>query len=399
MPSFQYAAQDRFGIKIKGVADAPSQRDLSELLSKRGFTLISAESKTAKAKRNFVRVNRRDLIDLTHNLAMLESSGVPLFEGLTDLAEQVENAQMQPIFNELVADVARGKPLSEAMSKFPGVFPPIYIHIISAGEKSGSLDHVLERLAHHLEWKNSVRGLVKQMLIYPSILLTAVLGLVIFLLVFLIPRLMGIYASSKVELPKPTQILIAAADFLTQYGIFLLSGAVFAVIGLLIYRKSKAGRIHIDQIVLGLPWIGPVARKASAAQFAATLSTLYRAGVDLEQALEITSEVVENGAMSHAIKKAQAKVLAGTPLSEAIKSTNQFQPLVSRMIAIGERAGKLEEALGKVVIFYDREVPAAVKRFMSFIEPAITIVAGFVVGFIVLCAILPIFKLFDAIKR
>lgn len=400
MPSFQYAAVDRLGIQIKGTAEAPSRNDLEEILSARGFTLVSAQ---AKAPRNNkvrnVSIKRKDLVDLTHNLAILEASGVPLFEGLTDLAEQVENPQLKAIFSELVSDVGRGKPLSEAMGRYPSVFPPIYVHVVRAGEQSGALDQVLQRLAEHLEWRDSVRGLVKQMLIYPTILFTAVTGLVVFLLTFLIPRLIGIYASSGVKLPVPTRVLITTAGFLQAHWIWLATLAFLAITTLIVACNLPAGRLVVDSILLRIPWIGTVVRKVSAAQFAATLSTLYRAGVDLQQAMDITASVVENAAMARAVRQAKDKIIGGTPLSEAVKSTNQFQPLVTRMIAIGERAGRLEEALGKVVAFYDREVPAAVKRFMAIIEPGITIFAGLVVGFIVLCAILPIFKLFEALKH
>ncbi len=401
MPAFEYAAVDRAGIRIHGVSDSASRKELTEMLEAHGFTLVSAKSKTSekKTKTYSAKMSRRDLIDLTYNIAILEASGVPLFEGLTDLSEQVDNPQVKAIFNELVSDVGRGLSLSEAMGRFHNIFPPLYIHVVKAGEQSGALDQVLSRLAEHLEWRDSIRGLVKQLLIYPTVLMCAVTGLVIFLLSFLIPRLMQIYSSTKVALPVPTQILIAISNFLRDNWFTLVGAVVALVSAFVITRNTTKGRLIIDNFILRIPIVGPVVRKVAASQFAATLATLYRAGVDLEQALEITSGVIENKAMSKAVKEAQERVLTGVPLSEAIKSTKQFQPLVNRMIAIGEKAGRLEEALGKVVAFYDREVPRAVKRFMALIEPAITIIAGFIVGFIILCAMLPIFKLFDALKR
>lgn len=401
MPAFEYAAVDRAGIRIHGVSDSASRKELTEMLEAHGFTLVSAKSKASatKSKTYSAKMSRRDLIDFTYNIAILEASGVPLFEGLTDLSEQVENPQLKAIFNELVADVGRGLSLSEAMGRFHNIFPPLYIYVVKAGEQSGALDQVLSRLAEHLEWRDSIRGLVKQLLIYPTVLMCAVTGLVIFLLSFLIPRLMQIYSSTKVALPVPTQVLIALSNFIRDNWFALAGVAVALVSAFVITRNTNKGRLAIDHFILRIPIVGPVVRKVAASQFAATLATLYRAGVDLEQALEITSGVIENKAMSKAVKEAQERVLTGVPLSEAIKGTKQFQPLVNRMIAIGEKAGRLEEALGKVVGFYDREVPRAVKRFMSLIEPAITIIAGFIVGFIILCAMLPIFKLFEALRK
>jgi type IV pilus assembly protein PilC len=397
--SFRYQALDSRGVRLHGVTEATTASDLANLLAARGFTMLRAEEVAHGGRGWEGRVPRRELIDFTHNLATLESSGIPLYDGLHDLAEESARAPLGPVIRELEADVGRGRRLSEAMARFPRTFSPVYREVVGAGESAGSLPEVLRRLAEHLEWRESVRGLVRQMLVYPTVLALAVVGLVVFLVTFLVPRLSEVYRSAGVQLPAPTRALLLVTDLFTRHALFLVGAVILLAGGLGAAGRSEEGRVLLSRLALRLPRIGSLLRKVAAAQFASTLSTLYRAGIDLRSALETTAGVLENRAMRRAVREAARRLLSGAPLAEAVRATGAFQPLVTRMIAVGERAGRVDEAFDRIVAYYDRDVPAVVRRFLAFVEPCLTVCAGLVVGFVVLAALLPVFRLFEAVRR
>ncbi|MBI1850126.1 MAG: type II secretion system F family protein [Planctomycetes bacterium] len=402
MPTFKYKAIDATGRQASGSLSARTEGDLAAQLDDLGLYLLTATTAEGAARSKRVYgggVSKRELIGFSHDLVLLFSSGVPLLEGLKELVVEIDNPNFARVLDDVRQRLEDGDSLSQAMSRYPRVFPDTYVSMVAAGEASGSMEKVLQNVVAHLEWHEENKGVIVQALIYPCILFTAVIGLILLLLTFLLPRIANVFEQARVELPKPTLILLAISHFLCADWPYLVGGIVACVVTFLLMRRTRKGRLAIDGALLRVPFFGELSRKVGAATFCHTLGVLTQAGVAVPQALEIVSKVLKNAVLSAAVARASKGIQDGGTLTDSIKETNVFQPLVIRMMGVGERTGNLEEALTKVNEYYDRIVPQAVKRFVALLEPAIIVFAGLVVGFIVLCTLLPIFRLMQAIKH
>lgn len=401
MPTYSYKALDAQGKATSGKLVANDEVELIEALEKRGCFLLESSAKSEMfSSRKVYRgsIRRRELIDFTHNLVLILTSGIPIREGLLEMSGEFENPGFRKVLVDVGNRINAGSTLADAMAQYPKIFDTTYTSVVSAGEASGSLDEVLAKLAAFLEWGEENKGVIVQASIYPALLFTAVIGLVVLLLTFLLPRIAGIFEQSTVELPRPTVILLSMSDFLlVQWP--LIIGALGAIVtAYILAGRTENGKHFIDNAKLHIPFFGALIRHVSAANFCQSLSTMTHAGLSLPKALGIVSKVVRNKVIERAILGTQVRVEEGMSLSEAIKEVGVFQPLVVRLISIGEETGNLEEALGHISKYYDRVVPQAVKRFMALIEPAIILFAGATVGFIILCTLLPIFRLLKAVK-
>jgi type IV pilus assembly protein PilC len=397
--TFRYVAVDPAGLSVRGETEAESPGALASLLSQRGFRLVRAERRRARDDPHEARVSRREVVDFTLNLATLERSGIPLYEGLSDLAEEAAGTRMGRVLRSLRDGVGRGETLSDAMASHPTVFPSILVEVVRAGERSGALAEVLDRLGHYLEWRDGLRSKLRQVFAYPMVLGGAVLGLVVLLLVYLLPRLVGVYESAAAELPLPTRVVVFLSESLTHRAPIVLGFAVSLGATLLLLRRTARGRLFLSRAALRIPAFGAVVQRVACAQFASTLGTMNRAGIDLPTALRSTAGAIENGRMAQAVAGVGERVLAGIPLSEAVREQEVFPRLVPRLLAVGEKSGNLDDALGRLAQTYDREVAAAVRRFLATLEPVFTLLLGIVVGFVVLATLLPVFRLFEVIRR
>ncbi|MEW6743462.1 MAG: type II secretion system F family protein [Planctomycetota bacterium] len=400
MPDFRYRAVDAEGEVFEGVLHALDAAEAERLLEERQLKVVRLEPRrTLRHLRLFRgRVSRRDLVVFTRNLAVLYRSGVPLLEGLNDIADDTRSPELARLAQVIRKHLSEGATLSQAFERCPRTFNPMYVAAVHAGEATGSLDSVLTRLADHLEWKISIRAMVAQAFIYPIVVACALLGLIILLLTYLMPAIVGVFLRAGVVLPLPTRILIGISDFLIRHGVGLAGLAIVSVLILISVLRTRRGRRIIHGLLLKLPGLGAIAAKSASAQFAATLRTLHHAGSPMTESLAISCDAVTNAAMAHAFHRAALRVEKGEPLSTVLRESKAVQPLVSRMVSVGERSGQLEESLGQVVEFYDREVPRSVKRVLSALEPSMTIVAGCIVAFVVFCCVLPLFRLMQAIK-
>jgi type II secretory pathway component PulF len=402
VPTFRYKAIDAAGHSAGGRLSARTEADLAALLDGLGLFLVTASVTDGPRRARRVHgagITRRELISFTHNLVLLFSSGVPLLDGLKELVGEVENPSFAKVLDDLRSRLEDGDSLSQAMSRYPRVFPATYVAMVQAGEASGEMERVLSKVVAHLEWQEENKGVIVQALIYPCILLLAVIGLVLLLLTFLLPRIAAVFERARVELPKPTQILLAISSFLVTQWPYLVGGLLAVIVTYVILRHTRAGRLWIDGALLRVPFFGELCRKVGAATFCHTMGILTQSGVAVPAALEIVSKVLKNAVIARGVVHASVAIQEGRTLTESIKETGVFQPLVIRMMGVGERTGNLEEALGKVNEYYDRVVPQAVKRCVALLEPAIIVVAGIVVGFIILCTLLPIFRLMQAVKH
>lgn len=400
MATFTYQARDEFGKVVRGAMSAENEDILAGKLSNLGYVLT--RSRPIKEREKVVsppgRIKRRDIIMFTHHLSTIEASGISIRVGLRDLSEQTENEKFRKVIESLLRDVEGGATLSEAMDKHPRIFSELYVSMVRAGEATGALEDVLNRLAAQLEWQEETRGTITQALIYPVILFIAILGLITVILTFLVPRIMVIYTTANMPLPLPTRILITASNFLRGQWLLILTTLVIGVITYKLIGKTPGGRLQIDRLKLKTPLFGELIRKMCASRFSHTLAGLYHAGVGITEALWIVEKVIGNTVMAQAIKNTRLRVSNGETIAESLRVSGEFQPLVTRMLAVGEETGRLDQTLSKVNEFYDREVPQAVKRLLTLLEPMIIIFAGIVVAFVLAATFLPLYQALSLIR-
>ncbi len=357
-----------------------------------GFFSLSIGNK-AVVSPDKARVKDQDMVVFTRQLATMISSGIPLVESIEILAEQTSNGGFRAVLEAVSADVRAGKDLSNALAEHPRLFPDIYINMIRAGEASGQLDTVLDRLAEYQEASAALKSEIKSAMTYPVVSLVLVLGITFFLLVFIIPKFQTMFMSMSVDLPAITTYLLALSHFLKNNLLIWGPALVALVVGVVLYFKSSSGAVVKDWILLHMPVFGPLFRKVAISRFSRTFSTLIQSGVPILGALEIVAQTCGNRLVSAAIAKASDSVRQGETLGEPLAQTGVFPPMVTRMIAIGEKTGALESLLEKIADFYDQQVKTTVDGLTSLIEPMMIAIMGFLVGGMVMAIFLPIFKM------
>jgi type IV pilus assembly protein PilC len=362
-----------------------------------GFFSFSLGGKK-RMKLSSVRVKTADMVVFTRQLSTMISAGIPLIEGLEILAEQTSNAGFRLVLEQVTFDVRSGKDLSQAFGRHPRVFAKIYVNMIKAGEASGQLDTVLIRLAEYQEASAALKSEIKSAMTYPVVSLVMVLGITIFLLVFIIPKFEDMFNTMDVELPMVTKVLIATSLFLKNNFIYWTLGSIVAGVLLYLHVRTEKGCAQKDWLVLKLPVFGPLFSKVALSRFSRTFATLIQSGVPILGALEIVAETTGNLMVSRAITKAAENVRQGETLGEPLAKSGVFPPMVTRMIAIGEKTGALESLLGKIADFYDQQVKSSVESLTSLIEPLMIGVMGFLVGGMVMAIFLPIFKMVGALS-
>jgi len=400
MPLFSYQARDAQGLLAAGTLEAASEADLGRRLESQGLMLTIARSTKSRGhnRRRKLRLRRKELVNFSYNLETIHSSGVPIVQGLDAIAEQAGDSRVGRLAAAIADDLRGGSDLAGAMGRHPQVFPPMYVNVVRSGEQAGEMANVLRRLADYYEWISEIRSTAVRSLTYPAILMTAVAGLVILLLTFLVPRILSMMTRSGITLPLPTRILMAAGTFLRSNHLMLIAGAlVFAAI-IYFLQRMPGGRLMIDGLKLKVPLAGSVLRSLYTARFAGTVSTLYQSGISMVEALRISEGVVGNAVMQQAMRDAQQRLKNGQTISESLSSA-KFQPLVVSMIGIGEQTGTLGESLDRVKTFCDRDVRQLIKSMLNLLEPGMVIAAGLSVAFILMSTFLPLFQMLNSVRR
>jgi type IV pilus assembly protein PilC len=377
-----------------GDAPATASRSSSAKEAGGGFFSLSRQ----KVKLSSVRVKTQDMVVFTRQMSTMISAGIPLIEGLEILAEQTSNLGFRMVLSEVVSDVRSGKDLSQALSRHPRVFQRIYINMIKAGEASGQLDTVLTRLAEYQEASAALKSEIKSAMTYPIVSLVMVLGITLFLLVFIIPKFEDMFTTMDVELPAVTKALIATSLFLKNNFIYWTLGSILAGVLIYLHTRTEKGTTQKDWLVLKLPIFGPLFSKVALSRFSRTFATLIQSGVPILGALEIVCETTGNKIVSRAISEAAEHVRQGETLGEPLAKSGVFPPMVTRMISIGEKTGALESLLSKIADFYDQQVKTSVEALTSLIEPLMIGVMGFLVGGMVMAIFLPIFKMVGSLS-
>ncbi|RHW77966.1 type II secretion system inner membrane protein GspF [Colwellia sp. RSH04] len=404
MAAFDYQAVDQKGKTKKGVIEGDTPRQVRSLLREQGLiplevTATLAKSKNDSGKSSSVlrgsggKVSATDLALITRQLATLVESGLPLEESLIAVAEQCDNNRIKSMIMGVRSKVTEGYGLAESMAEYPKIFNRLYRAMVAAGEKSGHLDKVLNRLADYTEQRQQMRSQLIQALVYPIIMTVVAVGVIAVLLTAVVPKIVGQFEHMGENLPSTTQFLIASSDFLRDYGLFIVILIALAMLVFSQLMKKPTFKLAFHQKVLKIPGIGKVARGVNTARFARTLSILTASAVPLLESMRISGEVLDNLFMKQEVKSAADKVREGASLRVSLEQTKLFPPMMLHMIASGEKSGQLEHMLGRAADNQDREFEALVSISLKAFEPALMVGMAGVVLFIVMAILQPILQL------
>ncbi|OQB13979.1 MAG: Type II secretion system protein F [Candidatus Omnitrophica bacterium ADurb.Bin205] len=404
MTTYNYTAKDKNGYTLNGSLDVSSESEAADALHKKELTIISIEQAKDKASKAGGKVKEHkvkldDLVIFTRQLATMIDSGIPLVHALGILSEQVENPVLKGVVVLVRQDIEAGMSFCDALAKHPKVFSDLFINMARAGESSGMLDDILDRLASYLEKSAALSRKISSSLVYPAVVVSMAFIITAVLLLKVVPTFKGIFDVLGGQLPIPTQILIFMSDVFRKYFLFLvifMAGLIF------LFRKyiaTEKGRYNFDKAQLKAPVLGELFRKLSVAKFSRTFSTLVKSGVSVLNALDIVSKTSGNKVVEEAVVSCSKAVRDGESIAAPLLRSGVFPPMVCRMISVGEQTGKLENMLTKIADFYDEQVDSATSALTSMIEPLVIAFLGIVVGGIVISLFLPVFKISQLIAQ
>jgi type IV pilus assembly protein PilC len=402
-PQFAYKGIDRAGLPQEGVISGVSQSAVMEELKNKGLQVMRLDEKKQGMKMEISimpkRVKAAELTIMTRQLATMVSSGMTLLRSFYVLEDQVENPKLKDTLSAVREDIEAGLDFSNALEKHPKVFGPLYVAMVRAGEAGGVLEESLDRTADQLEKDDSLRRQVKGAMMYPAVVLSFALMVLVALIAFIVPVFVGVFKDFGGKLPLITQFTVNLSSAVTNYWYILIFGSIGIVVGFKKWKKSAWGRPQWDAFRLRIPAkIGQTVQKIALARWSRTFSALYSAGVPIMQAIEVTGKTAGNCVVERAMDDVVASVKAGGSISAPLRDAPIFPGMVTQMIAVGEETGNLDTMLTKVADFYEDEVAAAIKALTSILEPVMIVLVGAIVGFVVVAMYMPMFKVYDAIQ-
>lgn len=402
MPTYKYKAMDVKGKEIKGEFSANSKNEVLAMIRENQYYPVSIEekleTKDIDLSTMFAAVKVKDLAIFCRQFYTLMNAGADILNSVGILAKQTENKRMKATLIEIYEEIQKGSTLSSSFKKYPDVYPSLLINMIQSGEETGKLSIVLERMTEHFEKENKINGKIKGAMVYPIVLGLISLGVITFLLVFVMPTFVEMFEGSGVKLPGMTQMLMNISNTVKGYWYAIIIGAVFIIVILKILTKTETGERIVEGIKLNTPGIRGTSRKVVTSRFARSLSTTIASGVSMIKAIEIVSRVVGNKLVEKKLMEAREELTKGTTLAESIKDIEAFPPMLIAMIKIGEESGALDDILDKTANFYDGEVEEALQKMTTLIEPIMILVMGGIVGFIVVSMMLPMFDMIKTIS-
>lgn len=404
MAVFKYTGRSKKGVVKRGTIEATSRNDAIRKLRQEGISPREVEeTKPSIFNRDISfggsKVKAEDFIIYCRQFATLIRAGISIVESTNILAEQTESKALQKVLRQVEQDVSAGMPFSEAAAKHPKAFPPLFGNMIRAGEMTGNLDETLERMADYFEKQHSLKKKIQSTLSYPGVLTVLIIGVVIFMLVYIIPQFTEIYDSLGGELPAMTKMILAMSEFMQKMWwliLLVVGGVIFAFF--YTYKHNRHFNYTVNVMILKMPIFGKLLQKAAIARMTRTLSSLFASAVPILQALEIVAKVAENPVISKVVLEARESLEAGGTLSEPLAAHWVFPPIVHQMVAIGEQTGSLDYMLEKIADFYEEDVDRTVDTLQSMIEPLMIVLLAVVVGFIVAAIMIPMFTMFTEIS-
>jgi type IV pilus assembly protein PilC len=400
MPIFKWEGKAAKGAIKKGEMEAPNEAAIRIHLRQQNIIPTKITSKGAEIKISLPfkkKVKERSIAIFTRQLATMIDAGLPLVQSLEILSSQQENKVFKNIIREIREDVESGSTFAGALRKHPVTFNELYTNLVVAGEEGGILDSILTRLANYIEKAAALKKKVKSALVYPSVIITVAIGVVIILMVFVIPVFETMFKSAGQTLPLPTLIVLTISKLIKKYIIIIIPAFIFLFFLFRKYHQTENGRAVIDRLLLKLPVLGPLLKKIAVARFTRTLGTLISSGVPILDGLNIVSRASGNRTVETAILNARASIREGETIAEPLNRSGIFPPMVIQMISVGESTGALDSMLSKIADFYDDEVDIAVANLTSLLEPFLMIFLGIVIGGIVISMYLPIFNMASAV--
>ncbi|MGC8667366.1 MAG: type II secretion system F family protein [Chthonomonadales bacterium] len=404
MPSYQYIARDRSGKQVQGSLAGTDERAVREQLRRKDLfvTSISEQRQSAApGSRGFRRrkVSLNDMVVMSRQLATLVHAGLPLVECLHTLAAQTQNPLLKQALTEVRNDVLAGSTFTDALAKHPRIFSELYQALARAGEVAGALDETLHVAAEQLDKEQELREKVKAAFVYPMAVIITAVGVVFFLLTFVVPVFANVYEQFHAKLPAPTLLLVTISKIVRGYWYMVAIGGFAGWKAYKRWSQTEKGRRTMDRIKLRMPLLGPLNRKIAIARLTRTFSAMVSAGVPILSGLQTSARVTGNTVFTDVIADTVQKVNEGVRLSVPLEQSGQFPSMVTRMIAAGEESGNMDEMLRQITTFYDRDIEYAVQRLTRMLEPLLTVVLGVIVGFVLLALYMPIFNLSKVIHR
>jgi type IV pilus assembly protein PilC len=398
MATFNYKAIDGTGKAILGQIDALNIVDLELRLKRMGLDLVVG-GPTKRAGGFGRAITRPELINFCFHLEQLTGSGVPLIEGLTDLRDSVDNRRFREVISGLIENIQGGQNLSGALATYPEVFNPVFRSLIKAGEETGRLPDVLKSITENLKWEDELAAQTKKLIMYPAFVGAVVVGVTIFLMVYLVPQMISLIRNMGQTIPAHTRLLIFVSDVFVHYWWAILLLPVIAYFGIKFAAQTNPTvRRRIDAFKLRLPLVGPILRKIILSRFASIFALMYSSGITILDAIRNSEESAGNAVIREGLESAGQQIAEGKTVTAAFQDVGLFPPLVVRMLRVGESTGALDTALLNVSYFYNREVREEIGRIQVLIEPALTVVMGLLLGWVMLSVLGPIYDTITKIK-
>ncbi len=407
MPSYVYIAKDENGKKIKGFLEAKSISEAHTILENRGIYPIKLKEtrKPGKGKPLFDiniltrKIKSEELIIFTEQFATLINSGLSILDSLEGLSEQTENKYFSQIIQKIKNDIESGTSIKNAFSKHPNIFPPIYLSLLEVGERSGTLDSVLQGIAKYLERDDEIRKRISSAFAYPKFVVSVVTAVVIFLLVYVLPKFVSIYNQAGQKLPTPTIIVLQLSHYLTHDYIQITLFFVIVYAAYKLIYANKRGKYLLDKWKLKIPLFGDISKITALSRFVHSLSLILRSGIDIITALETASKVTANSYLIKELESVKSDIEKGGSFSLSLRERKVFPKIMSQMAAVGEKSGRLDTLLDKLGDLWDRNLDHKIKNMTAKMEPTMIVILGIIVGFIALAMYLPMFGLPGAYRK
>ena len=400
MDVFQYKAIDEKGRIHNGKVDAINVADLELRLGRMGLDLVNYKNQGASGpKITGSGVNRRDLITFCFHMEQTSRAGVPMLESLEDLRDSTDNPRLREVLAAMIESIEGGKTLSDAMRDYPGVFNNIFCSLIRAGEQSGEMSQVFFNIGENLKWQDEQAAQTKKLLMYPLFVGTVVLGVVFFLMIYLVPELLKFVSTMGQELPGHTKVLILVSNVFVKYWYIILLLPVLLFLFIFIgVRVSPGIRYQLDALKLKIPVIGPIMKKIILTRLTSFFAMMYASGITIIECIRTGEQIVGNKVIEEAMHQVGQLIADGATLSNSFARAGLFPPLVLRMIRVGENTGALEESLHNISYFYSRDIKESIDKLQSMIEPTMTIILGSIIGWVMFSVLGPIYDLITKIK-
>lgn len=397
--AFRYKAVDKTGRMARGMLDAVNDVDLELRLRRMGLDLITFREVDKQTHSRGGKVTRRDLISFCFDMEQLSRSGIPMLDGLRDLRDSIDSPRFREVLASLIEDMEGGRVLSQAMAQHPDAFDRIFISLVRAGEQAGRLTEVFENLGTTLKWQDELASQTKRLLMYPALVLVVVTGVMVFMLTYLVPQVVGLLKTMGLTLPLQTRFLIFLSDIMVHYWPLVFgTPVVLAVTAVVLVKQSAQAQYTWDYAKLRLPVIGPVLQKIILSRFANFFALMYRSGITILEAIRTSEDIVGNRVIADGLARAGQQINAGESLAETFRNLGMFPPLVIRMLRVGESTGALDTALLNITYFYNRDVKESVDKGLAMLGPVLTLVLGGMLIFIMWAVLGPVYDILGKIK-